>query len=281
MLILRPTPGLIVPDQTPLLRPANACALYSGKEGAVGREVRAPLLPANLRVWLDPSDLSTMFQERTGAAATTPAVVGSRVRSIRNKGTLGGWAQAVDTVNGPFLRQDADGCYYLEAVGAADQLVFQGGMGNALVGERHSIAWAARWPGTGTVLGGQGTTQNENFHTGFASGGALFNSLFDVNFSAGSGWFNKRVVMVGQTVTDNRYIRANGVDLAGFGHPDTATNGGLQLFDGPVSAQAGLKLFFGLMIRHGNPVPRAEREADEQLLAYNAGIIFTSTSPNA
>jgi hypothetical protein len=62
------------------------------------------------KIWFDPSDLSTMKQERTGAAATTAAVVGQPVGSWRNKGSLGGWAVIDADAKRPILQQT--GGYY-------------------------------------------------------------------------------------------------------------------------------------------------------------------------
>lgn len=66
--------------------------------------------------WLDPSDLSTMKQDRTGASATVAAAVDSPVGSWRNKGTVGGWLTCVADANRPILRL-VSGLYYLEMNG--------------------------------------------------------------------------------------------------------------------------------------------------------------------
>lgn len=55
----------------------------------------------------DPSDLSTMFQERTEATAVTPAVVGGPVGWQRNKGSLGGGRGAPSDATRPTLVQSA------------------------------------------------------------------------------------------------------------------------------------------------------------------------------
>ena len=68
---------------------------------------------ASYAQWLDPSDLSTLFQELTGASATTPSLVGDPVGSARNKGTLGGWFVAPFTSWRPKLRKQGES-YYLE-----------------------------------------------------------------------------------------------------------------------------------------------------------------------
>ena len=68
---------------------------------------------ASYAQWLDPSDLSTLFQEITGASATTPSLVGDPVGTVVNKGTLGGYFVAPFTSWRPTLRQSG-GAYYLE-----------------------------------------------------------------------------------------------------------------------------------------------------------------------
>jgi hypothetical protein len=85
-------------------------------------------LPENaftVPVWLDPSDLDSLRQERTGAAATTPVAVGDPIGSIRNKGTKGGWATATANSRRPILRQ-TNGFYWFETDGADDFLLLDG-----------------------------------------------------------------------------------------------------------------------------------------------------------
>lgn len=72
-------------------------------------------------VWVDPSDLSSMRQERTGASATTAAAVGSPVGSIRNRGSLGGWLVTASDGARPVLRSSG-GLYWLEFDGTDDYL---------------------------------------------------------------------------------------------------------------------------------------------------------------
>lgn len=72
-------------------------------------------------VWIDPSDLGTMFQERTGATATTPAVIDGAVGTMANKGALGGYFIADGDANRPILRNSGD-VFWLEFDGAGDGL---------------------------------------------------------------------------------------------------------------------------------------------------------------
>ncbi|MCR9061708.1 MAG: cadherin repeat domain-containing protein, partial [Rhodobacteraceae bacterium] len=76
---------------------------------------------ANLAIWLDPSDLSTMWQERTGAAATTSAAVGDPVGTIRDKSANGYYLTAASDGARPILRQSGS-LYYLEFDGVNDRL---------------------------------------------------------------------------------------------------------------------------------------------------------------
>ncbi len=56
-------------------------------------------------IWFDNTDLSTMFQDRGGEAATTPVTAaGQSVGSQRNKGSLGGWRIATSDGARPTLQ---------------------------------------------------------------------------------------------------------------------------------------------------------------------------------
>jgi hypothetical protein len=75
--------------------------------------------PSIYAYWLDPSDLSSMKQDRTGASATTAAAVDSPVGSWFNKGTAGGWLTAPSDAARPILRQSG-ALFYLEFDGASN-----------------------------------------------------------------------------------------------------------------------------------------------------------------
>ena len=77
-------------------------------------------------VFIDPSNLATMFQERTGASATTASGVGDPVGSMQNLGTLGDWFTADTDAGRPALQQDGNGNYYLDFDGVDDSLVYAG-----------------------------------------------------------------------------------------------------------------------------------------------------------
>lgn len=80
----------------------------------------ASILGANLKVWFDVQDLSTMWQD---TAATTPAAVGQVVRRIYCKANPAFYAEQSNATQEPILRQTAVGVYYLETDGSNDGMV--------------------------------------------------------------------------------------------------------------------------------------------------------------
>lgn len=93
-------------------------ALYAAAASAAW----SPLDPSTPAViWLDPSDLSSMWKERSGASATTPAAVDDVVGTTLNKGSAGGYAVAATDAARPILRQSG-ALYYLEFDGTDDLL---------------------------------------------------------------------------------------------------------------------------------------------------------------
>lgn len=83
----------------------------------------AQLLSAS-EVWIDPSDLTSLRQDRGGAAATVAAAVGFPVGSAFNKGARGDWLTAASDAARPVLRASAGGRHYLEYDGVDDLLSF-------------------------------------------------------------------------------------------------------------------------------------------------------------
>ena len=80
-----------------------------------------PPLVAGLGLWLDPRDPSTLFQERTGASASTPAQVGDPVGTILDKSGNGNHATAPSDGARPTLTKDALGNPYLDFDASASQ----------------------------------------------------------------------------------------------------------------------------------------------------------------
>lgn len=72
-------------------------------------------------IFIDPSQTSSLKQERTGAAATTAVAVGDPVGTAANIGTGGGYFVAPSDTARPILRQSG-ALYYLEFDGSDDVL---------------------------------------------------------------------------------------------------------------------------------------------------------------
>lgn len=70
----------------------------------------------------DPSDSSTLFQERTGASASTPAGVGDPVGTMLDKSGNGNHVTAVNDSARPTLSETGDGLRYLYFDGIDDTL---------------------------------------------------------------------------------------------------------------------------------------------------------------
>jgi hypothetical protein len=80
----------------------------------------SPLDLPNTVIWLDPSDLSTMWQETTGASATTPTQVDGVVGTIKDKAG-GFYLTAPSDAARPVLRKVGE-LYKLEFDGVDDYL---------------------------------------------------------------------------------------------------------------------------------------------------------------
>lgn len=72
-------------------------------------------------LWLDPSDLTTLRQERTGASATTPSVVDGVVGTMLDKSGNGHHVVAPSDAARPILRSSG-AMYWLELDGSDDTL---------------------------------------------------------------------------------------------------------------------------------------------------------------
>lgn len=112
---------------------------------------RSGLDPASLFVggtaglWIDPSDLATMFQD---AGGTVPAAINAPVGRVLDKSGRGNHATQGVAAARPMLRRDADGRHSLEFDGVDDFL--QHGFG--VVGGDATLSCAAqRTGGTGVV----------------------------------------------------------------------------------------------------------------------------------
>jgi hypothetical protein len=99
------------------MRPAVVAALSGG--GSLEAVIASLFANGEQGLWLDPSDLSTMFQDDGG---TTPAAVDAVVGLIRDKSGRGNHAPQTSSGNRPILRFSG-GLYYLEFDGSDDFLV--------------------------------------------------------------------------------------------------------------------------------------------------------------
>ncbi|PHY18483.1 hypothetical protein [Caulobacter sp. BP25] len=235
---------------------------------------------SSVTVWFDPSDLSSMWID---SARTQKAQINQPVGSFRNKGTAGGYVFAPSEAARPVLRYLPEkDIYYLEVTQNSSQLSFESTVWNAFVGVRYSLQWAARFRSSGTIFGGGGIEHDTgwNLHTGFGSIGDLVFGTFGDNLGSPiTGLLDLDVVAAFQQTNSGRTARANGVPAGS----DTSTllfsgNAGLNFFVGPLSGTSGqLHRFYGMVMRVGDNIAPAIRNADEQYLAALAGAKFTST----
>ena len=116
----------------------------------------SPLDLPNTVIWLDPSDLSTLWQETTGASATTPSQVNGVVGTIRDK--VGGfYLTAKSDVARPILRKTGE-LYYLQTDGVDDTMQV---IETPEYAQPNIAALGARFAETGRVFDG-GTGANRH-----------------------------------------------------------------------------------------------------------------------
>jgi hypothetical protein len=99
----------------------NVAALY-----AAASDPYSALLALSPAIVYAPSLANSCFQERTGAAATTPSTNGTVVGSMKDFGSLGAWATAPSDAARPILRVSG-ALTYLEFDGVDDVLDFTTG----------------------------------------------------------------------------------------------------------------------------------------------------------
>lgn len=171
----------------------------------------APATAIAPKIWFDASDLSTMKQERTGAAATTAAVVGQPVGSWRNKGSLGGWAVIDADAKRPILQQSANGFYELLFDGVDDLLRLPAPALNLASIEIYLGVRYAGVGGTNAFSTGGGilslapaTGNDYNVNTGmsvyFSSSGTSINWV-----GGGTGTGSTMIVSAGGVMTKNAH----------------------------------------------------------------------------
>lgn len=112
---------------------------------------RALFRPGDAAMWIDPSDLASMFQDD---AATVPAAIDAPVGCIRDKSGRGHHATQAVAASRPTLRREADGRYALEFDGVDDFLVH----GFSIVGDDVTLSCAAQRSGGAGDIGLFGAT---------------------------------------------------------------------------------------------------------------------------
>jgi hypothetical protein len=147
----------------------------------------APFSPADLspNIWIDPSDLSTVYQERTGTPPSTASAVGDVVGSILNKGSIGGYMRAPSDAARMILRQNGSGKYYLEADGSDDRYTVSWtnatGARSSTIGVQSTAAWVMSKDSNGTA-----NTDGEIFGSDLYVGGATDRLYRSLSVSAAS-----------------------------------------------------------------------------------------------
>jgi hypothetical protein len=101
----------------PFLRGTRYPLLTAGSLGGAGFSP----ISLNPYLWLDPSDLTTLFQERTGASATTPSVVDGVVGTILDKSGNARHLVAPSDAARPLLK-NSGAVYWLEFDGSDDRM---------------------------------------------------------------------------------------------------------------------------------------------------------------
>lgn len=182
-------------------------------------QAQAPEIPAVILsqyggTWFDPSDTATLFVERTGASATTPASINGPVGTMLDKhGTR--HATAPSDAARPILRQSG-GLHYLEFDGVDDCFAYDG---TGLVGIDFTLVTGILQrtsPGFERVLGGTASAPNQNMHCGWLNDvGWLFNfwgNDLELN-TGGTFWTPSPYVFTHRLHSSGRAVRRNGVQI--------------------------------------------------------------------
>lgn len=141
---------------------SNVAALIAGSSTSAAN-IGLQYLKVSARILLDPYDNAGLFQERTGAAATTPAVVDGPVGSAKNFGNIGGWAVSDSDGERPILRAGG-GKRWLEFPGSAMLRLVGAGINLATFEMYAGIqirGWVAGQSGIITFAGAAGNDYNQ------------------------------------------------------------------------------------------------------------------------
>ena len=134
---------------TSAIRPAIGPAIRSAFEGggapSLASQVAALFAASEQGLWLDPSDMSTMFQDSAGSTPVT--AVGQPVGKILDKSGRGNHATQATATARPVLQQDGNGKYYLAFDGVDDSMATStfpivGLSGDVFIGVRHETGGA-------------------------------------------------------------------------------------------------------------------------------------------
>lgn len=242
--------------------------------GMMGGTVQSP---ETAEIWFDPSDLSSMWQEITGSSGFTPVAVGDPIGSIRNKGTVGGWATAPSTSNRPVLGKTGD-LYYIKAdINTSIQINLSAAQVSAITLQQlmFVIGWYVET--TGTILGGSGSSSGENLHTGIQNAGLIRFATFGDNIDGPANESGNILVVTERLASTNRYIRKNGSQIASDTPATLMTGGSLQFFVGPLSSGGDERRIYGFVAKTGASIADSLRASYEQYMAGKTGLSFTST----
>lgn len=207
--------------------PSNLIAVELRMRGIAGTgRARVLWTPLSIGadVWFDPSDLSTMRQDRGGASATIAAAVDAPVGSRLNKGTLGGWATAPSDAARPILRS-AGGLYWLGYDGVDDCFDFDAGLPAESMIECCGIERAES--GVLSFIFGNGAGAMPYGHGWWPNG--HWSALGSVERFYGADTDTGTFVLTSHRNEANEKIRRNGIELGSEAASAVGTNRFLRL----------------------------------------------------
>lgn len=194
--------------------------LWTARNAGAGTGGFSPL-SLSPDAWYDPSDLSTLFQERGGG--TTPSVVNGVVGTIRDKSGNGRHLSANTDAARPLLRQSG-ALYSLQFDGVDDVLTYTGSVGGDTEYARYSAVridtfastkrvYASTNNSAGNFIQGGTTTQAGAIHTN--------SSAYFTTPAAGTAYTVAEMMFGG-----GADVRINAVQvLSGTGYTPTALGG--------------------------------------------------------
>jgi hypothetical protein len=216
-----------------------------------------------LGMWLDPSDLSTLFQDVNG---TIPAAIGMPVGRITDKSGGGYNVGQGSSSARPILQQDSGGGLYLEFDGVNDRLVsasFALGSG----WDRVSAVRQSGWLSGRRIFGGGGPAGVLQ-QTSASPGLALFDgSLTPVNSAAALG---AAAVLFERHAGASSLLAVNGgAPVAGNSGSNSASS--VSLGADPSGGAAAAVHFYGLCLVKAT-LGEAQLAALKSFYAAKAGV---------